>query len=390
MRILYFDCFAGAAGDMIVAALIDAGANLDFIKNQLQKLPLTGYSFEVKQVQKKGISALQFMVNVAVKEQPHRHYSEIKQMLMESDLVPEVKNLSLEIFARLAAAEGKVHGCPPEKVHFHEVGAVDSIVDIVGAAAAIYNLQAEEIFASPLHLGSGTVQTAHGELPVPAPATVELLKDIPVYTRGIKKELVTPTGAAILSTIAQFRPFPPMTISGSGYGAGRRDLPIANVVRVLVGKTGGEEKRLHGTVTVLETTIDDMNPEFYAYISARLRAKGAVDVILTPVYMKKNRPGTQITVLVEAEHEAAVIEQLFAETTTIGVRKSTVEKIMLSRRLLTVQTPYGPVRVKMAEDNGRTVNLSPEYEDCKRLALEHKVPIKTVYAAAMAASLNTV
>jgi len=390
VRILYFDCFAGAAGDMIVAALLDAGADFAFIQSQLQKLPLKGYSLQTKRVQKQGLGALQFTVVSATKEQPHRHYREIKEMLLASDLVPEVKNLSLEIFARLAAAEGKVHGCPLEEVHFHEVGAVDSIVDIVGAAAAIYNLKAEKIFASPLPLGSGSVQTAHGELPLPAPATVELLKDIPVYTREIKKELVTPTGAAILSTVAQFRPYPPMTITGSGYGAGQRDLPFANVLRVLVGETQGEQKQQHGLVTVLETTIDDMNPEFYAYIAARLRAKGAVDVILTPVYMKKNRPGTHITVLVNAEFEAAVLETLFAETTTLGVRKSTAEKIMLARRLVTVHTPYGPVRVKVAEKDGKAVNFAPEYEDCKALAQAHNVPIKTVYAAAVAASLNTV
>lgn len=388
MKILYFDCFSGASGDMILGALVAAGASLSAIKAELAKLPLSGYDLQTAQVAKNGIAATSLKVIVQEDQQPHRHYAEIKEMLAASPLSPPVKQLSLAVFARLAEAEAKIHGQPLELVHFHEVGAVDSIVDIVGAAAALAELKADHIYASALHTGCGTVRCAHGELPVPAPATLELLKGIPIYNRGIEGELLTPTGAAILATVADFSPPPSYTVQNIGYGAGTKDLPIANVLRVIVGETESSSSYIQGSINVLESTIDDMNPEFYGYLSEQLLSAGAVDVTLTPVYMKKNRPGTKLTVLVAPAKELQVIDIIFRETTTLGIRRSISDKIMLSRRHTSVQTKYGTIGIKVAVGKDGTINAAPEYEDCVKLARAQKLPLKTVYQAALAAYLQ--
>ncbi|MCR3922562.1 MAG: nickel pincer cofactor biosynthesis protein LarC, partial [Firmicutes bacterium] len=269
-------------------------------------------------------------------------------------------------------------------------GAVDSIVDIVGAAAAFADLAADKIYASALHTGCGTVRCAHGELPVPAPATLEVLAGAPIYARGIEGELLTPTGAAILATVAEFSSLPTMTVQRTGYGAGQKDLPIANVLRVIVGETDTQSDYHRGTVTVLETTIDDMNPEFYGHVMEQLLKAGAVDVTMAPIHMKKNRPGILLTVLVHAPHEEAVVTTLFNETTTLGMRRTTAEKLMLARRQQTVETHYGPVRIKIGEMDSDVRNASPEYEDCASLARQHNVPIKTIYMMALTAYTKTI
>jgi len=388
MKIIYFDCFAGASGDMLLAALLDAGAALETVKRELTCLPLTGYELKLNRVLKKGISAMDLTVMITEKQQPHRHYRQIAAMLETSALSPQVKSMSLAVFRRLAEAEGKIHGKAPADVHFHEVGAVDSIVDIVGIAAALCSLGAEKICSSPLHCGTGFVHCAHGELPIPAPATLELLSGVPVYSRGIEAELLTPTGAAVLSTLAKFGPLPSMTIIKSGYGAGKKELSIANLLRVIVGKTAAPATGyLRVETVILEANIDDMNPEFYSYISEKLFAAGALDVTLIPVQMKKGRPGTMLSVLARQEQEEALLDIIFIETTTLGIRRYSAEKLMLPRHLITVETTYGLVRVKIAESSNRIINAAPEYQDCLQLAKATGAPLKKIYAAAMAAAL---
>ncbi|MBS4008635.1 MAG: nickel pincer cofactor biosynthesis protein LarC [Clostridium sp.] len=389
MKIIYFDCFAGASGDMLLAALLDAGAPLEAVKQELACLPLSGYELKLKRVLKKGISALDLTVAITEEQLTHRHYHQIATMLNASALSPQVKAMSLTIFNRLAEAEGKIHGKAAADVHFHEVGAVDSIVDIVGIAAALNSLGADKIYSSPLHCGSGFVRCAHGELPVPAPATLELLSGVPVYSRGIEAELLTPTGAAVLSALAEFGPLPSMTVSKSGYGAGKKELSIANLLRVIIGETAAPATDyLREETVILEANIDDMNPEFYSYISEKLFTAGALDVTLIPVQMKKGRPGVMLSVLAGQRQEKPLLEIIFSETTTLGIRRLTAEKLMLPRRLVSVQTAYGPVRVKIAEANNRIINAAPEYQDCRQLAEASGAPLKKIYSAAMAAAFS--
>lgn len=388
MKIIYFDCFAGASGDMLLAALLDAGAPLQTIKKELACLPLTGYELKLSRVLKKGLSALDLTVMITEEQQPHRHYRQIAAMLEASALSPQVKNMSMAIFRRLAEAEGKVHGKTPEEVHFHEVGAVDSIVDIVGIAAALYALGAEKIYSSPLHTGTGFVHCAHGQMPIPAPATLELLNGVPVYSHGIEAELLTPTGAAVLTTLAEFGPLPAMTVSKSGYGAGKKEPAVANLVRVIVGETATTAGYLRENAVVLEANIDDMNPEFYSYILEKLFGAGALDVTLIPVQMKKNRPGVILSVLTSQEREEPLLEIIFTETTTLGIRRLTAEKLMLPRSSISVETPYGVVRVKVAKSGNRIINAAPEYEDCLHLAKTTGTPLKKIYSAALGAALS--
>lgn len=385
MTLAYFDCFAGASGDMLLAALLDAGAPLAAVQAELAKLPLDGYELKTQRVKKNGLGALALTVEIREATPSHRHFRDIKKMLEASNLSPGVKAQSLAVFTRLAEAEGKVHGLSPETVHFHEVGAVDSIVDIVGIAAALESLGITAIYASPLHVGSGFVQCAHGLLPVPAPATMELLLGLPVYARGIEAELLTPTGAAVLATLATFGPLPPMTVHRTGYGAGKRDLSIPNLLRVIIGQTAETRSLVQETMVLFETNIDDLNPEIYGYVLDRLFAAGALDAYLLPLQMKKNRPGTLLCALAKSEQETAVLDVLFRETTTLGVRRLTVEKLMLPRRHVTVSTPFGPARVKVATWQNEEVNAAPEYQDCLLLASQSGASLKEVYAAAIAA-----
>jgi hypothetical protein len=322
-------------------------------------------------------------------EQPHRHLKDIEDILRSGGLSEGVRERALRTFRLLAEAESRAHGEPVERIHFHEVGAVDSIVDIVGAAVCLEQLGVETVCASPLHIGAGNVQTAHGLLPLPAPATAELLKGIPVYGRDVDAELVTPTGAALLAAMgATFGSAPLMRIDSVGYGAGTRDLPWANLLRVAVGRTepsgGGPESAEREMV--VEANIDDMNPQWYEHVFDRLFAAGALDVFLTPIQMKRGRPGVTLGMLVEQSKLEKALGALFAETTTIGVRMYEVQRRKLDRSQRTVQTAYGAVRIKTASWQGRTLNAAPEYRDCLRLAEDKGVPLKDVYQAALAAA----
>jgi uncharacterized protein (TIGR00299 family) protein len=385
MRIAHFDCFAGVSGDMILGALLDAGVEPDVWQGELSKLNLSGYELKIDRVQKQGIAAIAVRVLLG-EESPKRHLAEIEELITTGQLPTEVKEMSVEVFRRLAVAEARVHGTTPDRIHFHEVGGIDAIIDIVGAVVGLRLLGVEEIYASTLPLGHGFVDCAHGRLPLPAPATMELLQGVPVLSRDVEGELVTPTGAAILTTMAEgFGPFPPMTVEKIGYGAGQRDFPFPNLLRLLVGTTSPTLDARMETLTLLEANIDDLNPEFYGHLMERLFTAGALDVYLTPVQMKKNRPGVVLSVTCPPAQAEALAALVFAETTTIGLRRQEVQRWALARERVEVETSFGTVGVKVARLSGRVVTASPEYEDCRRLALESGVPLKEVYAVAEAA-----
>ena len=384
MKTAYFDCFSGASGNMIIGAFLDAGVPLACLEKELAKLNLTGeYLLIAEPVQKLGIGACYFNVDISARHDKHRGYEEIYALIAESSLAPEVKNLSLQILRRLGEAEAHVHRCRLQDVHFHEVGAVDTIIDLVGASYCLAYLGIEKIYASPLHVGSGMINCAHGRYPVPGPATAELLKGTPFYSTDISGELVTPTGAAILTTIAQeFIPLPPLKTESVAYGAGTWDLTIPNVLRLYTGQLP-EDCKEPETATIIETTIDDMNPEVYPYLMDRLFQAGAADVYLTPVYMKKNRPGTLVTITSNLPDQQPLLDILFTETTTIGARMHQVRRSKLTRTWQTVETQWGPVRVKIAKLGDKTVNISPEYEDCRHLAALTSTPLKQIWCQAL-------
>jgi uncharacterized protein (TIGR00299 family) protein len=394
-RILYFDCFAGASGDMILGALLGLReVSLDYLISELDKLGIKGFEVHLGEVNKKGIAAFKADVVLTEKDYPHRGLADIESIIKNSSLDNNVKNTALIIFKNLAQAEAKVHGTTVDKIHFHEVGAVDAIVDIVGAAILIHKIKADEIYVSSIHTGSGFVNCAHGKMPVPAPATLELLKGIPIYTTEIKGELITPTGAAILSTVAtSFEPMPLLEIEKIGYGAGSRELDIPNVLRISLGyKTGkgnkNTAKRENGDLItqkqwLLECNIDDMNSEFIDYIMEQLFQKGAKDVYLTPIQMKKNRPAVKISVLYEKEKEPELLAVIFKETSSIGIRTFPVEKVMLKRENHLISTPWGKVNVKVAYYDSEIVNIAPEYEDCRSLAMSTGTPIISIYQTAV-------
>ena len=385
MKIAYFDCIAGASGDMILGALVDAGLPVESLRAKLMLLGL-GDEFELKayKVSKNGFGATK--VDVIVHEHLHgRHLAEIEAILHSSSLPEHIQEQAAGIFRRLAGVEAGIHGQPVEQVHLHEVGGVDTMVDVVGTLVGLEELGVQRIYASPLPLGRGFVQGAHGQIPLPAPATVALLKDVPVRGSDIEMELVTPTGAVLLSTLcAAFGPIPAMTLTGQGYGAGGRDLPIPNVLRVLLGEqpdtspAAGVE-----TLVLLETNVDDNSAEINGYVMEKLFASGALDVFFTPIQMKKNRPATLISVLCRPTDENVLEMILFRETSTLGVRRQPVERRCLERSSETVDTPYGPVRVKVAHLPDGSSKRAPEYEDCKQAAQAHNVPLRVVYAAAL-------
>ncbi|HWC77969.1 MAG TPA: nickel pincer cofactor biosynthesis protein LarC [Blastocatellia bacterium] len=395
MRTLYFDCFSGASGDMTVGALLDLGVDVEMFKRQLSSLNVNGYSIKISRTSRLGIAATKFDVNVEA-EQPARHLPDIRAIINKSELSETTRARALQVFERLAKAEAKVHGTDEKQVHFHEVGAVDSIVDVVGALIAFELLGVERFFASPLRVGSGTIRTAHGLLPVPAPATAELLRGVPIYAGDIEGEFVTPTAAALLKCLCEsFGPMPPIRIEGVGYGAGTRNpAEIPNVLRLVLGESGDEsvltsEGDVVATqVMVIETTIDDMNPQVYGFVLERAFALGALDVFLTPVYMKKQRPGMLITVLCEHTRLELLSDMLLKETTTLGVRYHEASRRVLERVIETAQTEYGPIRIKVAREGNRTLHFQPEYDDCARVAAEAGAPLIEVQAAASAAYRN--
>ncbi len=380
MKIAYFDAFSGISGDMVIGALLDLGVSLDLLKAEFSKLPLDGYTVHQSERVQSGIHAVKFDVEVTTK-QHERSFHSIAEMLNASTLSMVVKTTALKIFTRLAEAEAHVHNTSIEEVHFHEVGAVDSILDIVGAAVGFEALGIQAMYTSPLPMGSGLVSSRHGTLPVPGPATAELVKGLPVRFEDGQSELVTPTGAAILAALAQPQP-PSLSIAQVGYGAGERTLPDRpNVLRVCLGHSVPEIQ--HEQLLVLETNIDDLNPEWYEHVMEQLFTAGARDVFLSPIQMKKNRPGIFLWVLCDPKDQGQLSDIIFNETSTLGVRAYPVDRLALRREQQEVQTEYGTVRVKIAYPPNGQVNVAPEYDDCKHLAQENNIPLKLVYEAAM-------
>lgn len=442
MKTLYLDCFAGISGDMMVGTLIDLGVDPARLEQELRKLPVEGYRLEVKRVDKLGVQATKFQVILTGDQgdqpadaefqevepgaeaadqagqhphthDPHRPLAEILALIERSHLSPPVKKTVTKIFTRLGEAEARVHNTSLAEVHFHEVGSVDALVDIVGSAIGLELLGVERVSASALHLGSGFVRCSHGLYPVPAPATANLVAGVPVYSSAAKGELTTPTGAAIITSLAQqFGPLPPMVIDKVGYGAGTRDREFPNVLRGYLGEfisptspvPGGVNRVVRapfpeqhqapegqsgyheGEATVIEANIDDMNPQLFEYLLERLLEAGALDVAMIPVQMKKSRPGTILHVLASPGSVDDLLTIIFSESTTIGARTYTVTKRMLQRETQTVETAWGPVRVKVARLGGRVTNIAPEYEDCRALARQHGIPVKDVYLLAQASA----
>lgn len=393
MKIAYLDCFSGVSGDMLLGAFVGAGVEWSAIEEQIQSLGVAGVGGRTERVKRAGLMATRVVI-VVPPQPPPRHYAEIVRLLQAAPLSARVKQQALAIFERLGRTEAALHGCPLEKVHFHELGAVDTLADIVGSCVAMELLGIEELHCSPLNLGSGTVRCEHGLLPVPAPATAALLQGIPVYSSGVEAELVTPTGAAILSTLAKgFGPLPAMRIEAIGYGAGARDLEGApNVLRVLVGAPLAADaaperipERIEERLWMLEANLDDMNPQFCGFFAERAFAAGALDVFFAPVQMKKNRPGILLSVLCRPDERETLLDLFFQETTTLGVRSYEVFRRALEREWVSVATSYGEVRVKVSRRNGQVVNFSPEYEDCRRLAVETAAPLKRIVEEATAA-----
>jgi pyridinium-3,5-bisthiocarboxylic acid mononucleotide nickel chelatase len=405
-KTLYFDCFSGASGDMILGALLDLGLPIDDLRAALGSLSAELAEVTATRVLRSGISAMKFHAHSDHHEHSpqhhhhahdhshhhhaHDHHSlkEINALIARSALSPAAKDRAVHLFERLAEAEAAIHEIPVERIHLHEVGAIDSIVDIVGAVHGLEQLRAERIVSSPLNVGGGTVNCAHGVFPVPAPATARLLSGVPVYSGDVQMELVTPTGALIVTGYAEsFGPMPPMTIAAIGYGAGDRDPERhPNVMRMIVGENASAAHS-HRVVEIV-CEIDDMNPQLFGPLMDRLHQAGALDVFYAAVQMKKNRPGTLVTVLARPEDRGKLSAILFSETTTIGVRYQEMMRECLERELVTVETPVGPVRFKVARRAGRVVNASPEFEDCAKIASEKQLPVKDVQAIVLKAWLN--
>jgi len=383
--IAYFDCFSGISGDMVLGALVDAGADLRAIEADLRRLGLENWSISAEKVKRGAIIATHVKVKSG-EGHHHRGLSIILRRIEDAKLAPRAAERAKKIFIRLAEAEAKVHQMPIEQVHFHEVGAVDSIIDIVGAAIGFELLGIDEFACSAFDVGAGQVKTAHGLLPVPAPATAELLRGVPMYSSGIAHELVTPTGAAIATTLAtRYAVVPEMKLRAIGYGAGSKDLKEqANVLRLLIGESAMSEagERWDAPVTVIETNLDDMSPQIYGYFAEKALAAGALDVFSSPVQMKKNRPGLLVTLLADPANVSRLIDLVFRETTTIGVRTYEARRKTLERELVPVETPFGSVRMKISRMNGSVLNATPEYEDCQRIATEKGIPLKQVIASA--------
>ncbi len=433
MRIAYLECFSGVSGDMFLGALLDAGVPARVLEETVAALQV-GARLEISRVVRSGISATKVDVWVdGEKDMPREEYwekkghehahghshdgghghedhagehhghehshphgrglTEIREIIGRSGISETAKKTAIAIFEALGAAEAKIHNTPVEKIHFHEVGAVDAIVDIVCAAVGAEALGVDEIVCSSLNVGGGTVNCAHGTFPVPAPATLELLKDVPLYSSGVQAELVTPTGAAIVKTLARrFAAFPEMKIEKSGYGAGSRDFPgHPNVLRLTIGEAASTlaAKTASETVTVLEANLDDLNPQVFGYVMDRLLEEGALDVFAMPVQMKKNRPGSLLTVLCKPEDAGKLTQLIFTETTTLGVRRRDEMRQTLARRWENVHTKWGEVRIKIASMNGTITNYAAEYEDCRRIATEHRVPLKTVMQEAARAYVES-
>ena len=382
LRAAYFDCYSGISGDMILGALVDLGVSPGKIRKALKTLDLKGYKLQTSQVQRGLIAGTKAHVKIEKVSHSHhkaRKYSDIKKLLANSDLSSISKKNALEVFKRIAVVEAAVHKTTVEKIHFHEVGAVDSIVDIVGGVVAIESLKLDRIYSSPLNVGEGFVECAHGCLPVPAPATLKLLKGIPTFSSGIKKELTTPTGAAMIGFYAdQFGSLPTMKIIDDGYGAGDHIIPqMPNMLRVILGEF--DEESDDEELVMIEANIDDMNPELYEAAMDSLFKAGALDVYLCPIIMKKSRPASKISVLSTETNREIMTQVLLQETSSFGLRYYKVGRTVLEREIISVKTTYGPIKIKIGKLDGKSLQASPEYEDCKKVSNTRKVSVKIVY-----------
>ncbi len=381
MKTAYFDCFAGASGDMILGSLVDAGLNPGLLILELQKLGLHDCDLSFKQVVKKGLGATQAIVSFDSRHHGNRCFSDICSLIKKSSLSEDIKEKSISIFTRLAEAEARVHRTSVEAVHFHEVGAVDAIIDVVGAVAGLFLLGIDEVYCSPLHVGTGTVICAHGILPLPAPATFELVRGVPIYSTEVHGELLTPTGAAILTTLSKgFGQLPAMTTEALGYGAGAADRQIPNLLRIVIGNTCERDCFDCDQAAVIETAIDDMNPQIYDHIMEKALEMGALDIYLKPVQMKKNRPGIILSILCKPEDVGRFSRFVLSETTSIGLRWRFENRIKVKRDILEITTSLGNLRVKKAHTMEGTINFLPEYEDCKKIARQKNIPLKMVMA----------
>jgi uncharacterized protein (TIGR00299 family) protein len=384
MKLAYFDCFSGISGDMTLGALVDAGCSADLLRSELQSLQVPGWQLTTEKIWKNGMAATRVTVK-AEDQQKHRSLNTILEILKRSKLTPTVRDRASAIFQKLGEAEAYVHDAPLEKVHFHEVGAVDAIVDIVGACVGFQALGIDRFVCSPLNVGGGTAKMAHGILPVPAPATAKLLQGAPTYSNGVQRELVTPTGAAIVATLCDsFGPQPPITVSAIGYGAGTADLEgQPNVVRIMIGESAAKTSGLDEEISIIEANLDDMNPQIFGYVLERVLSAGALDAYTTALQMKKNRPGTLLTVLCHPEDADKLMALIFAETTTFGIRTFRAQRRALPREWVNVSTAYGDVRIKLSRSNGHILHVAPEYDDCRKLAEEKQVPLQQVISAAL-------
>jgi pyridinium-3,5-bisthiocarboxylic acid mononucleotide nickel chelatase len=387
MKLAYFDCFSGISGDMTLGALVDAGCSADLLRGELKSLQVPGWTLTTEKVWKSGMAATYARVQTE-DQQKHRSLATILEILKSSSLAAPIRERASRIFQKLGEAEAHVHDAPLEKVHFHEVGAVDAIVDIVGSCIGFHALGVERFACSPLNVGGGTAKMAHGVLPVPAPATARLLRGAPTFSNGVQRELVTPTGAAIVATLCDsFGPQPPMTVSAIGYGAGTTDLEgQPNVVRIMIGESAEKESAPGDEeISIIEANLDDMNPQIYGYVLEKALLAGALDVYTTALQMKKNRPGTLLTILCRPEDTEALMSLLFAETTTFGVRSHRAQRRALPREWVNVSTTYGSVRIKLSRSNGHILHVTPEYDDCRKLAVEKRVPLQQVISEALRA-----
>ncbi|MBI5182842.1 MAG: nickel pincer cofactor biosynthesis protein LarC [Nitrospinae bacterium] len=379
MKIAYFDTFSGISGDMVLGGLIDIGVDIRDIRTRLKGLGIKGYSIEVSTLERGGIVGTKADVIVKDRERDHISLNDIKRLIDESDLEPLVKRDSIHIFERIGEAEAKVHNIPKEEVHFHEIGAVDSIIDIVGSMIGIHILNIGKIISSPINTGKGYVICQHGLLPIPAPATAELLKGYPCYSSDTEYELTTPTGAAIITTLAsEFGSLPLIEVEKVGYGAGSKELKdLPNLLRIIIGEDIGSH--MGDTITVIETNIDDMNPEFYDYVSEKAFEMGALDYFITPIIMKKNRPAAKISILADSKDIRRLTDLLLRETSTLGIRSYQVKRVKLERESREIETRYGYVTVVIAKEGEKILKISPEYKECQEIARRYNVPLYQVY-----------
>jgi len=388
MKILYFDCFAGVSGDMTVGALIDLGVDFEFLKSELKKIDLDGYTLSIKKSAKNNIAGTKFDVNVT-DGNIHRKFKDIKKLIFESKLSEKIKMDILSIFEIVAIAESEIHNVPLDDVVFHEVGGIDSIIDISAAVIGVTFLKVDKIYSSKIHTGQGFTNSMHGKIPIPSPASLKILEDIPVYSTGINSELTTPTGAAIIKHYSMgFVPTPNFIVKQTGYGAGSKNFEIPNLLRVVLGEQI-EKKQFPfdgDSIIQLETNIDDLNPELTGYISQRLFELGALDVYTTPIFMKKNRNGIILSVLLNKIDVDKIVNFMFQESSTSGIRINEVDRIKLFRRVEKIETEFGEISVKVNFSNNKIFSITPEYEDCKKIAEEQNIPLKKIYEIVQAAA----